>query len=102
MTRLQFLHGLLKADQDSPYVSSLLLPDTTLKEFPPIAFHVCGADPVRDGALLLEQKLRSLGNQTRMEVYSGWPHAFWNQPQLRKSAEYRERMIDDARWLFSL
>lgn len=99
--RLEYLHDLQNEDPESPILSTLLRPDSTLQQFPPIAFHLCGADPVRDGGLLLEEKLRKLGVQTRLEVYTGWPHAFWNLPQLKKSASYRDRMIEDAKWLCS-
>lgn len=98
--RLEFLRSLLKDDPESPYVSPLLLPDSTLKQFPRIAFQLCGADPVRDFGLLFEARLRELGVQTRLEVYKGWPHAFWNFPQLKTAGKYREKMVEDAKWLF--
>jgi len=98
--RLQYFQKLLKPDPDSPYISPLLLPDSFLARLPSIAFQVCGMDPVRDGGLLFEEKLRHLNVPTRLEVYAGWPHTFWNQPELRKAAEYRQKFIDDARWLF--
>lgn len=99
--RLESLHALLKEDPQSPYVNSLLQPDTVLEQFPPVAFHLCGADPVRDGGLLLEDKLSQLGVQTRLEVYKGWPHTFWNQPQLKMAGKYRERLVSDAKWLLA-
>jgi len=99
--RLASLQALLKADPNSPYLSTLLLPESVLKQFPTTAFHICGADPVRDGGLLLEEKLRGFGVRTHLEVYTGWPHAFWNQPQLKKAVDYRKRMIEDAKWLCS-
>lgn len=99
VSRLQALHSYLKADPDSPFFASYLLPDKTLSQLPSVAFHVCGADPLRDSALLLEEKLRLLGVKTRLEVYTGWPHCFWNLPQLKKSAEYREKTLQDAKWL---
>ncbi|KAH6868932.1 Alpha/Beta hydrolase protein [Thelonectria olida] len=102
MARLEYLHSLLKADPDSPYVSPFLLPDSMLQQFPPIAFHVCGADPLRDGGLLFEEKLKCLGVETRMRVFQGWPHAFWNLPQIKFSATFRQRMIGDAEWLFGV
>ena len=83
----------------SPYMSSLLLPESILKQLPAIAFHICGADPTRDGALLLEDKLRGLGVPTRLIVYKGLPHTFWNQPAFEKSAAYRDRLVEDAQWL---
>ncbi|KAF5232142.1 hypothetical protein FANTH_13139 [Fusarium anthophilum] len=98
--RLDFLKSLLKDDPESPYVSPLLLPDSTLKQFPNTALHICGADPLRDSGLLFEDRLRGLGVKTRLEVYSGWPHAFWNLPHFKMAQNYRERMVEDARWLF--
>lgn len=99
VSQLESLHSHLKADPDSPFFESYLLPDSTLSQLPPIAFYVCGADPLRDSALLLEEKLRKLGVKTRLEVYTGWPHCFWNQPQLKMSARYREKVIEDTKWL---
>ncbi|KAF5528942.1 alpha beta hydrolase fold-3 [Fusarium phyllophilum] len=39
MAQLNFLKSLLKDDPESPYVSPLLLPDSTLKQFPNLALH---------------------------------------------------------------
>ncbi len=101
MARLGEFYNLFKADPESPYMSSLLMPDTVLKQFPPTAVHVCGADPLRDGGLLLEERLRHLGVSTHLQVYGGFPHTFWNQPQLKASGAYRKRLVEDAQWLFS-
>ncbi|EEU41319.1 uncharacterized protein NECHADRAFT_83266 [Fusarium vanettenii 77-13-4] len=99
MARLEYLHSLLEADPDSPYVSPFLLPDTVLQQLPRMAFHVCGADPLRDGELLFEEKLKRLGVETKITVFSGWPHAFWNLPQIKSSVLFRQQMVDDAKWL---
>ncbi|KAH7248155.1 hypothetical protein B0J15DRAFT_360933, partial [Fusarium solani] len=61
---------------------------------------VCGADPLRYRGLLFEENLKWLGVKTRMTVFQGWPHAFWNLPQIKSSATFRQRMVGDAEWLF--
>lgn len=101
MARLEWFYGLFQADPESKYMSALLQPDSVLSRFPPVAIHACGADPLRDGSLLFEEKLRSLGVPTHLDVYKGFPHTFWNQPQLKASARYRQTLVDDAQWLFS-
>jgi acetyl esterase/lipase len=99
MARVAMFHGMYKADPKSPYSSPLLVEDAKLKGFPPTAFHVCGADPLRDGGLLFEEKLRSAGIKTRMEIYLGFPHAFMNFPTLVESKKWREKLFEDIRWV---
>lgn len=99
MKSLIYLRGFLDEDPESPYMSTMLQPDSVLTQFPRSAFHVCGADPIRDGTLLFEEKLRGLGVRTRLQVYPGWPHAFWNYPQLKTAGQYRQRLIEDTKWL---
>ena len=43
---------------------------------PPIAFQVCGMDPLRDEALIYERVLREdFGVNTKLHVYPGLPHS---------------------------
>lgn len=98
--RYDWFRKLLKEDPQSPYGNALLLPDSILKQFPRVAFQVCGVDMLRDGALLLEKKLKELGIETRIHVYKGLPHCFWNHTKLRSAPEYRQRLVDYAQWLF--
>ncbi|KAJ3526429.1 hypothetical protein NM208_g11195 [Fusarium decemcellulare] len=56
-------------------------PGVDLKGFPPVFFQLCGMDPLRDEALIFERHLRKdLGVQTRLNIYSSLPHAFWFIP----------------------
>lgn len=41
-------------------------------------FQVCGMDVVRDDSLILEDILRKSGAETKMDIYAGTPHLFWN------------------------
>ncbi|KAK0384415.1 hypothetical protein NLU13_8502 [Sarocladium strictum] len=63
-------------------------------------FAVCGWDPRRDEALLLEQLLGEAGLQTKLDVYKGLPHGFWTTcPDLPVSKDWLARLMDGLRWM---
>jgi acetyl esterase/lipase len=63
-------------------------------------FQVGGLDPLRDEAVLYDQKLREAGVLTRFELYSGYGHMFWtNYPELEKSTEFVQDTLKGVRWL---
>jgi acetyl esterase/lipase len=68
---------------------------------PPAYFQICGLDPVRDEGLLYERVLRGeYGIKTKLDVYSGLPHAFWHvYPTFEKAAQACEDMANGFDWL---
>lgn len=68
---------------------------------PPGYFQVCGMDVNRDDGLIYERALREeAGVATRMDLYGGWPHCFWDAyPELEISRRRAEDYVKGVRWL---
>jgi acetyl esterase/lipase len=65
-------------------------------------FAVCGWDPRRDEALLLEQLLKDVGIETKLEVYAGLPHGFWTTcPDLPVSKAFEQDLVNSIRWMLN-
>lgn len=61
-SRIRFFNELLDVkDPRDRYYSVLLLPEADLAAFPATHFLVAGRDPLRDEALLFEEKLKRAG-----------------------------------------
>ncbi|GAB7355153.1 hypothetical protein MBLNU459_g5723t1 [Dothideomycetes sp. NU459] len=73
------------------------------RNLPPTYFQVCGLDPLRDEALLLERVMREEdGVTTRLSVYQGLPHVFWAfLPQLQCSKDFCDDSVKAVEWLQS-
>ncbi|KAF1988601.1 alpha/beta-hydrolase [Aulographum hederae CBS 113979] len=68
---------------------------------PPHYFQVCGADMLRDEALVYETVLREeWGVQTQLKVYPGMPHGFWAVwPDMVASRRFVREMGEGVEWL---
>jgi acetyl esterase/lipase len=70
---------------------------------PPVFFQIHGMDPLRDGGLIYEKRLREEdGVKTKLKVYPGLPHGFnalW--PQFETSKEHERDTLEGIRWLLS-
>lgn len=68
---------------------------------PPAYFQACGLDLSRDDSLIYERVLREeCGIATKMDLYSGFPHCFWNSfPDLEQSRKRLEDSIEGTGWL---
>lgn len=63
-------------------------------------FQVAGLDPLRDEAIMYDQKLREAGVVTRFELYPGYGHMFWtNYPELAESEKYVADTLVGVQWL---
>ncbi|KAF9776408.1 hypothetical protein IL306_005395 [Fusarium sp. DS 682] len=63
-------------------------------------FAICGWDPRRDEAILLDQLLQEAGLSTKSHIYSGLPHGFWTTcPDLPVSKKWLQDLLDGVRWL---
>ncbi|KAJ3492996.1 hypothetical protein NLG97_g5012 [Lecanicillium saksenae] len=64
-------------------------------------FAVCGWDPRRDEALLLEQVLKEEGMGTKLDVYPGLPHGFWTTcPELPESKRWLDKLLEGLNFVF--
>ncbi|KAL2823733.1 alpha/beta-hydrolase [Aspergillus cavernicola] len=87
-------------DFTSPLWSPLLWPTGHLN-LPPTFFQICGADLLRDEALIYERELRlKSGVKTRVIVYSGLPHVFcYTHPFLSASRAFAKDAVLGVGWL---
>ena len=70
-------------------------------DMPPAYFQVCGMDVNRDDGLVYESVLRKeCGVRTRVDLYLGMPHCWWDAyPELEASQKRMEDTIQGFRWL---
>jgi acetyl esterase/lipase len=74
--------------------------DSRLEGLPPAYFQVCGGDRLRDDSLIYERELRDQGVKTRIDIYRGLPHAFWEiLPGLKASKKARVDVGKGIAWL---
>ncbi|KAM5361671.1 hypothetical protein ACJZ2D_012948 [Fusarium nematophilum] len=68
---------------------------------PPAYFQACGMDINRDESLIYERVLREeCGVATRVDVYRGFPHCFWNEyGDLEMSKKRMRDSVDGIGWL---
>lgn len=83
-----------------PKMSVLLWPSGH-KDLPPQYFEICGSDPLRDEALIYERVLRDeCGVKTKVDVYPGLPHGFWQLfPQMKGSEGFVADSMAGVKWL---
>jgi acetyl esterase/lipase len=68
---------------------------------PPTYFQVCGLDGLRDESIIYERILQEHSISTRLDLYPGLPHHFWEFfPQLNKQVEKRTNdTVEGIKWL---
>jgi acetyl esterase/lipase len=83
-----------------PLFSPLLWPGGH-KDLPPQYLQICGADPLRDEALIYERILREqCGVKTKVDLYVGMPHGFWAVfPRMEAGKRFMKDSIEGVRWL---
>ncbi|KAH0524928.1 hypothetical protein TsFJ059_007367 [Trichoderma semiorbis] len=97
---LKFIWKNNQADLHSPLVFPVAFP--THKGLPKTYFQVCGLDPVRDCALVMEQVFKDDGVATKKDIYPGLPHGFWGFfPDLKISAKQQRDAEEGLKWLLS-
>lgn len=100
----RFLEAFTEAIQ--PDVDSLLWAPfgQSHEGMPPVYFQVCGMDMNRDDGLIYERVLREeCGIATRLDLYRGLPHCWWDMyPELEASKKRMEDTISGVGWLLGL
>ncbi|KAH7261134.1 Alpha/Beta hydrolase protein [Fusarium redolens] len=96
---IDYFAGLYGAPPEDKRLSPLLFgshADIAKKAY----FAICGWDPRRDEAILLDQLLQEAGLSTKSHIYSGLPHGFWTTcPALPVSKRWLQDLLQGVRWL---
>lgn len=89
-----------ESERDNELFSPLVF-KTGHANLPPHYFQICGADPLRDEALIYERVLREdEGFKTKVDVYPGLPHGFWSIfPSIESSKRFIEESVKGVQWL---
>ncbi|KEF54945.1 uncharacterized protein A1O9_09388 [Exophiala aquamarina CBS 119918] len=67
-------------------------------QFPPTYISVCGCDPLRDEGLEYAKKLEASGVQVKLDVIPGYPHGYFQWPQLSGAEEAKRMFLDAIKW----
>lgn len=83
-----------------PLMSPALWP-TGHADLPPAVFQICGQDPLRDEALIMERIMREQhGTKTKVFMYPGLPHGFWSVlPTMNASKKFVAESVEGVQWL---
>lgn len=87
-------------DFKSPLWSPLLWPGGH-GNLPRTFFQICGADPLKDEALIYERELRLENKtETKVVIYTGLPHVFWYMyPGHSATKRFHEDAVNGLGWL---
>ncbi|KAI5358196.1 Putative alpha/beta hydrolase-3 [Septoria linicola] len=96
-----FSDNYIPAEQRGDPLFSPLLWKSGHKGLPAQYFQICGADPLRDEALVYERVLREEdGVKTKVDMYAGQPHGFWSIfPTMEASKKFVDESVKGVRWL---
>ncbi|CAK1357172.1 AB hydrolase superfamily protein [Cercospora beticola] len=96
-----FLNNYIEPKDRSDPLFSPLVWKTGHKGLPPQYFQICGADPLRDEALVYERLLREdEGTETKVDMYPGQPHGYWSIfPTMKASKRFVEDSVKGVQWL---
>ncbi|PCH05928.1 Alpha/beta hydrolase fold-3 [Penicillium occitanis (nom. inval.)] len=96
----KLFHDSAAGDFTSPMFVPFIWP-TGHAGLPRTYFQVCGMDIVRDEELIYEQVLREEnGVETRLDIYPGMPHTFWNMFGMLTQGKKAKRDFEEGvKWL---
>ncbi|KAK7755767.1 hypothetical protein SLS62_002380 [Diatrype stigma] len=99
---LGYFLGLLHVDtdvpRDHPTWNPGLVEEELLPYVPRTAVLVSGGDPLRDQGLLYATRLKEAGAKTKVHIFQGLPHGFYNFEQLSATKRWEEVMHESIRW----
>ena len=96
---VNFMDNLYQADKTSELYAPLMWP-TGHKGLPPTYTQICGIDTSRDENLILADMLKKEDVSTRVDLYSGLPHAFWGVlPSMPQAKKWSEDTLEGFQWL---
>jgi len=81
----------IDTDGKDPYQFPAL--SKNLSHFPPTYIVTCGADPLRDDGMIMEELLKKAGVKTKSDTYPGMPHVFWAFPGLPSGQLFVQNLI---------
>ncbi|XP_063977134.1 hormone-sensitive lipase [Diachasmimorpha longicaudata] len=77
-----------------PYLSPYRHTDEVLRQLPPCKIITSDLDPCLDDCVMFGRKLRALGNNVTLDVFTGLPHGFLNMTVASKeAADASERCV---------
>ena len=95
----QLMEDLYQPDKNSELYAPLVWP-TGHKDLPRTYVQVCGIDTSRDENLIFADMLKNEGVSTRVDLYSGLPHAFWGVlSSLPQAEKWATDTLDGFQWL---
>lgn len=87
----------VKPDPTSPLFSPVLF--KSHKGLPKAFFEVAGGDPLRDDGLIYAKILQASGVETRMKIFPGLPHTFYEFSQWKAAGEWIPSLVEGGKYL---
>ncbi|OAA68638.1 Alpha/beta hydrolase fold-3 [Niveomyces insectorum RCEF 264] len=98
---IDFFTDLLQVnDAEDPLLNLPLRSNEELQCLPKTAIVVAGRDPLRDGGLLLADRLARLSIPTKVHVFKGLPHGFRRFTELPSTSRFDGLLEECIRWGF--
>jgi acetyl esterase/lipase len=80
-------------------LSPALFPADSFEGLPPVYSEITGQDPFRDDGLLYIKQLERANVKTKVKVYPGMPHAFFEYPMLEETKNYVPALTEGVQWV---
>ena len=85
-------------DRRSSWAFPVAIP--VASNMPRTYFQACGWDIMRDCTLVMEQVWKDVGVPTRLDVYPGMPHAFWDlKLPIAQARKFEADTVAGLKWL---
>ncbi|RPB16701.1 hypothetical protein P167DRAFT_532246 [Morchella conica CCBAS932] len=94
---MEYIFNTVKPDPTSPLFSPVLF--KSHKGLPKAFFEVAGGDPLRDDGLIYAKILQASGVETRMKIFPGLPHTFYEFSQWKAAGEWIPSLVEGGKYL---